>query len=469
MKKTKIVTSIGPASNTVEVFTEMVKAGANVARINFSHATEEEKQQVVATVKEVRKITGMPIGILYDTKGPEFRNGEVVEEGINLVAGNTIKVVKENVVGNQERFSLNHPEAIDALNVGNTILLENGLMEIEVIAKDSDSLTCKVINGGVLYSRKSLAAPGVDLNIPFISDVDREDIIYACRHEGDYLAASFVQSAKDVLAIREILKEENREDMKIIAKIESQMGMNNLDEIVEVADGCMVARGDLGVEVPMSDLPICQKRIVKTCRANKKMCIVATEMLESMKHNPRPTRAEVTDVANAVYNGTDAVMLSGETTTGEFPVETVRHMAEICEHIENSIDYKNIFADKKVENAKEAIVKSVATAANSLDAKLIVVPTVTGTSARLISNLEPKCPILALVGSEDAANKLAVNYGVYAKVVPTMSDLDDLIALCIKEAKEFTEFNSGDNMVITGGLVDGKIGFTNLMKIETVK
>ena len=468
MKKTKIVTSIGPASNTVEVFTEMVKAGANVARINFSHATEEEKQQVVATVKEVRKITGMPIGILYDTKGPEFRNGEVVEEGINLVAGNTIKVVKENVVGNQERFSLNHPEAIDALNIGNTILLENGLMEIEVIAKDSDSLTCKVINGGVLYSRKSLAAPGVDLNIPFISDVDREDIIYACRHEGDYLAASFVQSAKDVLAIREILKEENREDMKIIAKIESQMGMNNLDEIVEVADGCMVARGDLGVEVPMSDLPICQKRIVKTCRAHKKMCIVATEMLESMKHNPRPTRAEVTDVANAVYNGTDAVMLSGETTTGEFPVETVRHMAEICEHIENSIDYKNIFADKKVENAKEAIVKSVATAANSLDAKLIVVPTVTGTSARLISNLEPKCPILALVGSEDAANKLAVNYGVYAKVVPTMSDLDDLIALCIKEAKEFTEFNSGDNMVITGGLVDGKIGFTNLMKIETI-
>ena len=468
MKKTKIVTSIGPASNTVEVFTEMVKAGANVARINFSHATEEEKKQVVATVKEVRKITGMPIGILYDTKGPEFRNDEVVEEGINLVAGNTIKVVKENVVGNQERFSLNHPEAIDALNIGNTILLENGLMEIEVIAKDSDSLTCKVINGGVLYSRKSLAAPGVDLNIPFISDVDREDIIYACRHEGDYLAASFVQSAKDVLAIREILKEENREDMKIIAKIESQMGMNNLDEIVEVADGCMVARGDLGVEVPMSDLPICQKRIVKTCRAHKKMCIVATEMLESMKHNPRPTRAEVTDVANAVYNGTDAVMLSGETTTGEFPVETVRHMAEICEHIENSIDYKNIFADKKVENAKEAIVKSVATAANSLDAKLIVVPTVTGTSARLISNLEPKCPILALVGSEDAANKLAVNYGVYAKVVPTMSDLDDLIALCIKEAKEFTEFNSGDNMVITGGLVDGKIGFTNLMKIETI-
>ena len=468
MKKTKIVTSIGPASNTVEVFEQMVKNGANVARINFSHATIEEREQVVSTVKAVRKRLGANIGILYDTKGPEFRNGEVVEEGIKLVAGNTIKVVKENVVGNQERFSLNHPNAIDALNVGNTILLENGLMSIEVIEKAQDSLTCKVINGGTLFSRKSLAAPGVDLQIPFISDVDREDIIYACRHDGDFLAASFVQSAADVLAIRDILKEENREDMKIIAKIESQMGMDNLEEIVEVADGCMVARGDLGVEVPMYLLPICQKKIVKACRAHKKMCIVATEMLESMKHNPRPTRAEVTDVANAVYNGTDAVMLSGETTTGDYVCETVKAMVDICENIEASIDYKNVFADKTVDNARDAIVKSVATAANSLDAKLIVVPTVSGTSARLISNLEPKCPILALVGSEDAANKLAVNYGVYAKVVPMVKEMDELIDLSIKEAKEFMNLTEGDNIIITGGLVAGKIGFTNLMKIETI-
>ena len=468
MKKTKIVTSIGPASNTVEVFEQMVKNGANVARINFSHATIEEREQVVSTVKTVRKRLGANVGILYDTKGPEFRNGEVVEEGIKLVAGNTIKVVKENVVGNQERFSLNHPNAIDALNVGNTILLENGLMSIEVIEKSQDSLTCKVINGGTLFSRKSLAAPGVDLHIPFISDVDREDIIYACRHDGDFLAASFVQSAADVLAIREILKEENREDMKIIAKIESQMGMDNLEEIVEVADGCMVARGDLGVEVPMYLLPICQKKIVKACRAHKKMCIVATEMLESMKHNPRPTRAEVTDVANAVYNGTDAVMLSGETTTGDYVCETVKAMADICENIEASIEYNNVFADKTVDNARDAIVKSVATAANSLDAKLIVVPTVSGTSARLISNLEPKCPILALVGSEDAANKLAVNYGVYAKVVPMVKDMDELIDLSIKEAKEFMNLTEGDNIIITGGLVAGKIGFTNLMKIETI-
>ena len=468
MKKTKIVTSIGPASSSVEVFTKMVEAGANIARINFSHATIEEREQVVNTVKAVRANLNTHIGILYDTKGPEFRNGEVIPEGIELVQGNTIKVVKENVIGDNSQFSLNHPDAIDALEVGNKILLENGLMEIEVVEKYPDYLVCEVINGGRLFSRKSLSAPGVNLNIPFISDVDREDIIYACRHDGDFLAASFVQSPEDVLAIREILKSENREDMKIISKIESQMGMNNLEEIVKVSDGCMVARGDLGVEVPMSDLPICQKRIVKLCRQYKKMCIVATEMLESMKHNPRPTRAEVTDVANAVYNGTDAVMLSGETTTGEYVVETVKAMADICEHIEESIDYKNIFADKKVENATDAVIKSVATAANSLDAKLIVVPTISGTSARLISNLEPKCPILALVGSEDAANKLALNYGVYSKVVDVKNDLDELMDLCIKEAKEFIPLNEGDNIVITGGLVAGKIGFTNLMKIETI-
>ena len=469
MKKTKIVTSIGPASNTVEVFTKMVEAGANVARINFSHATIEEREQAVSTVKKVREITGKNISILYDTKGPEFRSGVAQEEGIKLVAGNTIKLVKEDVIGTEEQLTFNHKSAIDAMQVGNIVLLENGLMKIEVIEKYDDYVVCKVINGGVLYSKKSCAVPGVDLHIPFISDIDREDIIYACQHEGDYLAASFVQTADDVLAIREILKEQNREDMKIIAKIESQMGMNNLDAIAEVADGLMVARGDLGVEVPFEDLPICQKRIVKTCRSHKKICIVATEMLESMKHNPRPTRAEVTDVANAVYNGTDAVMLSGETTTGEYVVETVAAMARICEHIEGSIEYKNIFAEKKVETATDAIIKSVAEAANSLGAKLIVVPSVSGKSARLISNLEPSCPILALVGDEETANLLALNYGVYAKVCDIKNDMDELVDLSVEEAKKFMDLKSGDNVIVTGGLVAGKIGFTNLMKIETIK
>ena len=468
MKKTKIVTSIGPASCSVEVFTKMVENGANVARINFSHATIEEREKVVNTVKEVRKITGSNIAILYDTKGPEFRNGITQENGIKLIAGNTIKLVKEDVVGTEDVLSFNHKSAIDALNVGNIILLENGLMKIEVVEKHDDYVIAKVINGGILYSKKSCAVPGVDLHIPFISDIDKEDIIYACNHDGDYLAASFVQSREDVLEIKKILKEQNREDMKIIAKIESQMGMDNLDSIAEVADGLMVARGDLGVEIPFEDLPLCQKRIVKVARKYRKICIVATEMLESMKHNPRPTRAEVTDISNAVYNGTDAVMLSGETTTGEYPVETVEAMARICEHIESSIDYKNIFADDKVNTPTDAIIKSVAEAANSLGAKLIVVPTISGTSAKLISNLEPSCPILALVKNESVANQLALNYGIYAKVADIVFDMDELVNLAIKEAKSFVNLQKGDNIIVTGGLVAGKIGFTNLMKIETI-
>lgn len=243
----------------------MVEAGANVARINFSHATIEEREQAVNTIKEVRKITGKNIGILYDTKGPEFRSGITQEEGIKLTTGKTIKFVKEDVIGTEESLTFNHKSAIDAMQIGNIVLLENGLMKTEIIEKHNDYVVAKIINGGTLYSKKSCAVPGVDLKIPFISEEDKEDIIYACKHAGDYLAASFVQSAEDVLAIREILKEQNREDMKIISKIESQMGMDNLEEIINVSDGIMVARGDLGVEIPFEELPVCQKKIVKNC------------------------------------------------------------------------------------------------------------------------------------------------------------------------------------------------------------
>ena len=256
MKKTKIICSIGPASCNVETMTAMVRAGMNVARVNFSHATMEERAAVLETVKEVRKITGENIAVLYDTKGPEFRNGMVQDGEINLVEGKTIRVVKETVLGNEERFSVNHPQALDSLEAGSVILLENGLMKIEVISKEDDGVTCKIVNGGVLGNKKSLNVPGAHLNIPFISDYDREDIIYAAQHEGDFLALSFVSTKEDVLAAKEILKQYNREDLKIISKIESTTGIENIDSIIEVSDGIMVARGDLGVEVPMETLPI---------------------------------------------------------------------------------------------------------------------------------------------------------------------------------------------------------------------
>ena len=469
MKKTKIICSIGPSSCNPDTMEKMVKNGMNVARINFSHATPEEKLNVVSCVKEVRKRTKMPIGILYDTKGPEFRNGNLENGEITLVEGKTIKIVKEDVLGNTERFSVNYPEAIDSLKVGDTILLENGLMRIDVIDKSDNEVNCKIINGGVLGNKKSLSVPGVHLNIPFISDIDREDIKYACNHEGDFLALSFVSTKEDVMKAREILKAENREDLKIISKIESVTGIENLDEIIEVSDGIMVARGDLGVEAKMEDLPILQKMIIKKCREQGKIAVVATEMLESMKKSVRPTRAEVSDVANAVLDGTDAVMLSGETTTGKYPVETVGSMASICENTEGHTDFKGTFDYKKKVGLTQTISTCVVESAEMLNSKLIVAATISGFTARKISNLRPNCLVLACCPNEDVCRSLSLNYGVYTTFVPVLKTTDEVIAESLEKAKEFMNLNKDDTVIITGGFPNtGVKKTTNLMKIEII-
>lgn len=466
MKKTKIICSIGPATNTKEVFKELVHAGMNVARVNFSHATIEERETVRDLVAWINEEENANIGLLYDTKGPEFRNGEVVEGGINLVPGNTIRVVKESVIGNDERFSVNHPEALDSLNVGSVIQLENGLMKIEVISKEADGVTCKVINGGNLGSKKSLFVPGVKLDIPFISDVDREDIIYACKNNGDFLALSFVSMKEDVLEAREILKEQNS-NMKIIAKIESKTGIDNLDEILEVSDGVMVARGDLGEEVPISLLPVYQKRIVRKAREHGKFCIVATEMLESMKKNSRPTRAEVTDVANAVLDGTDAVMLSGETTVGAYPVKTVTYMASIASDAE--VHSENHFGYLGKIGRTECIAKSAVDLTNYVDVKAIVAEAISGYSTRMISNFRPKCPILATCTTPEVARSLALNYGVYTTLVPLMDDTDELVDLVRDKAIEYFDLKNDDKIIITGGLpAINNVRLTNFLKIEEI-
>ena len=472
MKKTKIICSIGPSSCNPDTFYEMVMAGCNVARINFSHATVEERENVVSVVNKVREKTNQAIGILYDTKGPEFRNGIVKDGGINLIPGNTIKIVKDNVIGDEERFSVNHSSAIDSLNIGDIILLENGLMKIEVFEKESDFVNCKILTGGILVSKKSLSVPGVKLDIPFISAEDREDIIYACKNQGNFLALSFVSTKDEVLEVRKILKEENREDLKIISKIESQTGINNLEEIISVSDGIMVARGDLGVEIPMEDLPVCQRKIVELCRRKGKICIIATEMLESMKKNIRPTRAEVTDIANAVYNGADAVMLSGETTTGLHPIEAVSYMAKICEHIEDSNFNHSIFEKDTFDNPMETISKSVVITANDLKAKLIVIPTITGATATLVSNLEPNCPILALTTNKKVAESMVLNYGVYPKVVNEYKVTEEVFMESRKEALDFMKLNKDDVIILTAGFNSDKklkeFAKTNLMKIEII-
>lgn len=471
MKKTKIICSIGPSSYDPDVMEKMVQNGMDVARINFSHATDEEKVKVVESVKEVRKRTGKTIAILYDTKGPEFRNGMVQEGGIKLVEGNTIKVVKKEVIGNEDRFSVNHPQVLDTLKIGDVILLENGLMKIEVIKKNDDQdggVVCKIISGGILGNKKSLSVPGVKLNIPFISDQDREDMIYACEHEGDFLACSFVSTKEDILEVRQLLKEHNREDLQIISKIESATGIENLDDIIALSDGIMVARGDLGVEVPMHKLPILQKMIIQKCREQGKYVIVATEMLESMKKNSRPTRAEVSDIANAVLDGTDAVMLSGETTQGKFPSEAVKYMADTCENTENYIDYSSLPITLTKTTVTDTIAHGVVAAADMLDVKVIAAATLTGYTARKISNLKPESIILAGCPNDQIARSVALNWGVYPILLPIYNTTDEVIK-GIKEAA-INEFNlqKGDIMIITGGFPAKSTLSTNLMKIEEV-
>lgn len=469
MKKTKIVCSIGPASNTVPVMEKMVLAGMNTARINFSHATKEEREQAISTVREVRKKTGMNVAILWDTKGPEFRCGVMEGDGIDLVAGKTVRIVKESVTGTSERFSVNHPEAIDSLNLGDTVLLENAKMKLEVVSKEDDGVTCKIISGGHLGNRKSMSAPGVKLDIPFISDEDREDLIYACEHGGEFVALSFVNCAEDVLEVKELLKEHGREDFQIICKIESALGIQNLESILDVSDGIMVARGDLGTEIPSEVVPIEQKKMIKTCRRRNKICIVATEMLETMMENARPKRAETSDIANAVLDGTDAVMLSGETTVGKHPIETVEAMARICEVTEKYADYNYVEEMRFVANARDAIATAVVDTANRLNAKLITTATVHGRTARLISNFRPKAPILALTPSEKDGRRLMLNYGIYPVLMPLMNSTDEVLEHSVEAAKEFTDLSQGDIVVITGGFPNtDENRTTNLMKIEII-
>ena len=470
MKKTKIICSIGPSSQNPDIMEEMVNVGMNVARINFSHATYDNASEIINSVIAVRKRTGKNIGLLFDTKGPEFRNDEVVENGIDLIEGNTIRVVKEHVIGNNDRFSVNHPEALDSIKEGDFILLENGLMKIEVISKEEDGITCRVISGGNLGSKKSLNVPGVHLKVPFMSDKDREDIIFACKNDGDFLAASFVSCKEDVLEIKKIIEEQGTE-MKIISKIENTTAIKNIDEIIEESDGIMVARGDLGVEASMEDLPHYQKEIIKKCREHSKFVIVATEMLESMKENLRPTRAEVSDVANAMLDGTDAVMLSGETTVGKYPIEVVKIMADICEKQEMYAVFDRNYNFHRKNNIVETVATSAVLAADDLDAKLIITGTLSGYTARKLSNMKPESIIFATCHEEKVARMLSLNYGVETEVIDFYKNTDDMINNSINIAKEKFKLKTDDLVVVTGGFTENMYEkhTTNLMKIVKIK
>lgn len=466
MKKTKIICSIGPATHPWEKFKGLVEAGMNVARINFSHAVLEERETVENLVKRANEELGANIAIVYDTKGPDLRTCEFENDRIDLVAGNTIRIVEEDVIGNQERISLNYKGVLKDLKVGSVILLDDGFYKLVVTSVESDGVTCEIKNSGTIKSRRGVCIPGEKLNVPYISEKDREDIKYACDKDGDYLAISFVNSADDVNQVRELCKEFGKPNMPIISKVETQYAMDNLDEIVEASDYIMIARGDLGIETGVENLPLYQQMMIDKCHANGKGVIMATQMMYSMKTNIRPTNAEVTDVANAVLAGCDAIMTSDETTIGQYPVETIQTMTSICENVEKITKYN--LSEYKLRGTKihNTIAKCAVDATIDLPVKAVVVSTLTGKTALDISSLRPNSFIIATVTDQKVARSLALKWGVYPKLVPFFDNTDDIVNEGIKAAKAAMNLQENDVVVVVGGFP--KDAHTNFMKIEEI-
>ncbi len=466
MKKTKIICSIGPASEPWEKFRGLVEAGMNVARINFSHATVEEIEKDLALVRRANQELGANIGILYDTKGPDLRTCGFETEEIELVAGNRIRIVEEEVVGNQERISLNYRGVVQKVPVGATILIDDGFYRLEVLSKEEDGVTCEIKNSGKIKSRRGVCIPGMKLDVPYISPQDLEDIRYACEHDGDYLAISFVNSKEDVLAVKALCEKFGRKEMPIISKVETQYAMDNLEEIVEVSDYIMVARGDLGIETGVENLPLHQQRMIDACHANGKGVIMATQMMYSMKTNIRPTNAEVTDVANAVLAGCDAIMTSDETTIGAYPIETIQMMTSICEKVEKITKYN--LSEYKLKGTKihNTIAECAVKATTCLPIQVVVVSTLTGKTALDISSLRPDAFILATVTDEKVARSLSLKWGVYTKVVPVFQDTDDIVQTAMKAAREFMNLKEKEIVAIIGGFPIE--AHTNFLKIEEI-
>lgn len=470
MKKTKIICSIGPATQSWEKFKGIVDAGMNVARINFSHATLEERKQDEDLVKRANDELGTNIAILYDTKGPDLRTCTFDGDYIELVEGSTIRIVEEDLKdkGNKEKISFNYRNIVKDLKVGMSVLLDDGFYKLVVEEVLDDEVVCRIINGGTIKSRRGVCIPGIKLDIPFVSEEDKSDIQYACEHDGDYLALSFVNSADDVQEVKKLCAQFGKPNMKIISKVETQYAMDNLKEIVEMSDYIMIARGDLGIETGVENLPLHQQMMIDECHLQGKGVIMATQMMSSMKHNIRPTNAEVTDVANAVLQGCDAIMTSDETTMGEYPVETIQKMNEICEKVESYCRFENDSFVNTEKDITSTIAESVVTASNDIEAKVIVAATMSGHTARKISNLRPVAPILATVPNQKVARELALNYGVYPVLVKEYNSTDEVVNDGKEKAIDFAKLNKGDYVIITGGFPNTGNKITNFMKIEEI-
>ena len=471
MRKTKIICTIGPSSENPEVFRAMCKQGLNVARLNFSHGTHEEHQKKIDMIKAVRAELGLPIAIMLDTKGPEYRIKTFRDGKITLADGADFTFTTRDVVGDESIVSVSYKGLADDLNVGDRVLVNNGLVIFEVKAIEGTEIRCTVVTGGVLSDRKSMSFPGKVMRQAYMSDQDREDLLFGIRNGVDFVAASFVSCKQDVVDLKTFLAANGGGDIDVIAKIENQSGVDNIDEICSVCEGVMVARGDLGVEVPFTELPAIQKYIITKCRMLGKRVITATEMLESMITNPRPTRAEISDVANAVYDGTSAVMLSGESAAGRYPVEALRVMGEIAEETERHIDYRSLFHNNEftIRNRVDAISHAACTMAIDLDAKAIVVTSISGMTVRMVSRFRAPITIVGLATGERAWYKLALSWGVLPLLTEQFPSMEVLNYYALRAAKDVLSLQPGDTVVMTGGNTSGESGNTNVIRIENVR
>lgn len=470
MRKTKIVCTIGPASEDPKILRELIRAGMNVARLNFSHGSHEEHRQRIQRIRAAEKEMNKKVAILLDTKGPEIRTGELKEKEVELKTGSSITLTVKPILGDASRVSVSYKGLPEDVRSGSTILIDDGLISLTVESVQGEEIHCRIENGGILKDRKGVNVPGVSVKLPGITDKDVEDILFGIEQGVDFIAASFVRKKEDVLEIRKLL-EDHHSDIHIIPKIENREGLDNLDEIIEVSDGLMVARGDLGVEVPAEDVPVFQKEMIRQCNRAGKPVITATQMLDSMQRYPRPTRAEASDVANAIFDGTDAIMLSGETASGIYPVEAVETMDRIASRAESSLRYSDLFRKQIQEqdiSIPDSICQSVVHAAWSLQSSAIITSTERGRTARMVSKYRPEAPIVAVTVQERVVRKLALVWGVYPVQGTKVETTDEMLQTAIDSSLAAGFVSRGDLVVVTAGVPVGTSGTTNLMKVHVI-
>ena len=470
MRKTKVICTIGPASENEAVLTRMMEAGMNVARLNFSHGTHEEHQEKINLIKRVREKMNLPIPIMLDTKGPEYRIRTFKDGRVTLSEGDTFTFTTKQIEGNETIVSVNYKNLAKDLSVGDQITVNNGMVVFVVKELTDTDVVCSVVTGGVLSNKKSMSFPNKVMSGPYLSEQDKADLLFGIRNGVDFVAASFVSTAQDARDLREFLDHNGGEDIEIIAKIENRSGVDHVEEICEICSGIMIARGDLGVEIPYVEVPAVQKQLTRKCRMLGKRVITATEMLESMIQNPRPTRAEISDVANAVYDGTSCVMLSGESAAGKYPVEAVKAMAQIAEYTEQHTDYKHRFLSTEYtgKDNLDNISHAVCSMAIDLNAKAIVVCSVSGKTAMLVSRFRTPVNIIGMTTEVKIWRRLAMSWGVTPVLAESYPNMDVMFYCAKGYAAKVLNLQPGDNIVLTGGPINGQSGNTNTIKIETI-